>query len=84
MTCHYCKAVDHVIEACPELIAKLKDRNATPTQNIKMITAMKRPVDSVVNVITRSGATIEPKNKGKELEGAWIHKALEKVPAFDV
>ena len=26
----------------------------------------------------------ELKNKGKELEGAWIHKAQEKVLSFDV
>ncbi len=32
----------------------------------------------------RSGAMTKQKNKGKELDGAWVHKAPEKVPSFDV
>ena len=37
-TCHYYRVVDHVIEACPQLLANIKERNGTPTQNIQMIT----------------------------------------------
>ena len=30
-TCQYCRAVDHVIEKCPQLIAKIQERNGAPT-----------------------------------------------------
>ena len=33
-TCRYCRAVDHVIEQCPQLIAKIQERNGTPTHNV--------------------------------------------------
>ncbi len=82
-TCHYCRAVDHMIEACPWLIAKMQERNAAPTQNIQMIVIEKQPI-SAINVVTRNGGTTELKNKCKELDRAWIRKTPEKVPDFDV
>ena len=33
-TCQYCRAVDHVIEQFPQLIAKIQERNSTPPHNI--------------------------------------------------
>ena len=55
-TCRYCKAVDHVIEQCPQLIAKIQEINGAPTQNVEMIAKEKRPILDL-NVVTRSGAT---------------------------
>ena len=36
-TCRYGRAVDHVIEQCPQLIAKIQEINSAPTQNILLI-----------------------------------------------
>ena len=57
-TCRYYKAIDHVIEQCPQLIAKIQERNSAPTQNIQMIAVDQRPVPAI-NVVTRSGATTQ-------------------------
>ena len=82
-TCRYCRAVDHVIEQCPELIAKIQERNGTPTQNAQMIAVDKRPT-LALNVVTRSGATMQVQNKEKQPDEAWVRKTPEKIPAFDV
>ena len=82
-TCRYCKAVDHVIEQCPQLIAKIQETNDAPTQNIQMISIEQRPV-LAINVVTRSGATTQVHNKEKQPGEAWVHKTPEKIPAFDV
>ena len=37
-----------------------------------------------INVVTRSGATTHILNKEKQPEEAWVHKAPEKIPTFDV
>ena len=63
-TCQYYRAVDHVIEQCPQLIAKIQEINGAPTQNVQMIAVEKRPVPAV-NVVTRSGATTQVQNKEK-------------------
>ncbi len=83
MTCRYCKEVDHVIEQCPQLIAKMQERNATPTQNVQMIAVEKRPVPAL-HVVTQSGAMAQVQNKGKLVEEPWVRKTPEKIPAFDV
>ena len=83
MTCRYCRVVNHVIEKCPQLIAKIQERNGAPTQNIQMIAVEKRPVPAI-NVVTRSGSTMQVPNKGKQPDKAWVHKTPEKIPAFDV
>ena len=54
-TCQYCRVVDHVIDKCPQLIAKIQERNSAPPRNIHMITLEKRPVPAI-NVVTRSVA----------------------------
>ena len=82
-TCRYFQAVDHVIEQCPQLIAKIQERNSAPTQNIQLIVVEQRPVPTI-NVVTRSGATTEVQNKEKQSTEAWVRKAPEKIPAFDV
>ena len=82
-TCRYCRAVDHVIEQCSQLIAKIQERNSVPTQNIQMISFEQRPAPSI-NVVTRSGATTEAQNKEKQPAEAWVRKAPEKIPTFDV
>ena len=63
-TCRYCRAVDHVIEQCPQLIAKIQERNAPPTQNIQMISVEQIPIPAI-NVVTRSGAMMEVQTKEK-------------------
>ena len=42
-----------------------------------------RPVPAI-NVVTRTGATMEVQNKEKQPAEAWVRKAPEKIPAFDV
>ena len=37
-----------------------------------------------INVVTRSGATKEVQNKEKQPVEAWVRKAPEKIPTFDV
>ncbi len=83
MTCQYYKVVDDVIEKCPQLIAKIQERNPSPTQNVQMITVKKRPIPAL-NVVTRSGVTTQVQNKRKQIEEPWVRKTLEKILAFDV
>ena len=83
MTCRYYRAVDHVIEQCPHLIAKIQERNGAPTQNVQMIAVEKRP-GPAINIVTRSRTTTQVQNKGKQPGEAWVRKTPEKIPAFDV
>ena len=83
MTCRYCRAVYHLIEQCPQLIAKIQERNGAPTQNVQMIAVEKRPIPAV-NVVTRSGAMMQVQNKEKHPDEAWVSKTPEKIPVFDV
>ena len=82
-TCRYCRVVDHVIEQCPQLIAKIQERNGAHTQNVQMIAVEKRPVPAI-NIVTRSGAIMQVQNMGKQPNEAWVCKTLEKIPAFDI
>ena len=79
-TCRYCRAVDHVIEQCPQLIAKIQEINSTPTQNLHMIFVEKKPAPAI-NVVTRSGAMmhIQPAEKQD-----WVRQAPVKVPTFEI
>ena len=83
MTCRYCRAVDHVIKQCPQLIAKIQEINGAPTQNVQTIYVEKRHVPAV-NVVTRSGAMTQVQNKEKQLDEAWVCKTPEKILAFNV
>ena len=49
----------------------------------QMITIEKRSVPAI-NVVTRSGATTQVQNTGKQPVEAWVHKTPEKIPSFDV
>ena len=82
-TCRYCRAADHVIEQCPQLIAKIQERNSAPTQNIQMIFVEQRSAPAI-NVVTRSGATMEVLNKEKQPTEAWVRKVPRKIPTVDV
>ena len=53
-----------MIKQCPQLIAKIQERNGAPTQNVQMIAVEKRPV-LAINVVTRSGATTQVQHKEK-------------------
>ena len=72
-----------MIEQCPQLIAKIQERNDAPTQNVQMIVVEKRPVPAL-NVVTRSGTMMQVPNKGKQPDEAWVCKTPEKSPAFNV
>ena len=72
-----------MIEQCPQLIANIQERNSAPTQNIEMIAIEKRHVPTI-NVVTRCGATMQIQNKEKQPDEAWVRKAPEKIPTFDV
>ena len=65
------------------MIAKIQERNGTPTQNVQMIAVEKRPIPTI-NVVTRSGTTTHVQNKGKQPDKAWVHKTPEKILAFNV
>ena len=72
-----------MIEKCPQLIAKIQERNGALTQNVQMIVVEKIPVPAI-NVVTRSGAMTQVQNKEKQPDEAWFRKTPEKIPAFDV
>ena len=48
-----------------------------------MIAVEQRPVPAI-NVVTRSGTTMQIQNKEKQPDEAWVRKTPEKVPTFDV
>ena len=48
-----------------------------------MIAVEKRSVPAIT-IVTRSGATMQVQNKGKQPDEAWVHKTPEKIPTFDV
>ena len=48
-----------------------------------MISVEKRPVPTI-NVVTRSGATMQVQTKEKQPDEAWVRKTPEKIPVFDV
>ena len=83
MTCRYRQVVDHVIEQCPQLIAKIQEINSGPTQNLQMISVEQRS-SPAINVVTRSGATTQIQPAEKQPDEAWVRKAAVKVPAFDI
>ena len=66
-----------MIEQCPQLIARIQERNGAPTQNVQMIAVEKRPIPAV-NVVTKSGAMMQVQNKGKQPDKAWVHKKERK------
>ena len=65
------------------MIAKIQEINSAPTQNIQLIAMEQRPIPTI-NVVIRSGAMTEVQNKEKQPAEAWVRKAPEKIPAFDV
>ena len=65
------------------MIANIQEINGTPNQNVQMIVVEKRSVPAV-NIVTRSGATTQMQNKGKQPDEAWVRKTPEKIPAFNV
>ena len=72
-----------MIEKCPQLIAKIQERNGAPTQNVQMIVVEKIHVPPI-NVVTRSGATTQVQHKEKQADEAWVRKTPEKVTTLDV
>ena len=82
-TCWYCRALDHVIEQFPQLIAKIQERNSAPIQNLQIISVERRPAPAI-NIVTRSGATTHIQTKEEQPDEAWVRTALVKVPAFDI
>ena len=79
-TCRYCRAIDHVIEQCLQLIAKIQERNSAPTQNLQMISLEQRTTPAI-NVVTQSGATTHIHLAEKQ---DWVCQAPVKVPALEI
>jgi len=52
--CNYCEAEDHIIEDCPQLIAKWKAKEPQ-NNNVLKISAKDREEKPIVSIITRSG-----------------------------
>ena len=48
-----------------------------------MITVEQIPI-LAINIVTRSGAKMEVKNKEKQPDEAWVRKTPNKIPTFDV
>ena len=48
-----------------------------------MIVVEQRPIPAI-NVVTRSGATMQVQTKEKQHDKAWVRKTPEKVPTLDV
>ena len=84
-TCKYCHDTDHVIEDCPQLLAKMQERRNQGAQpNIPKIYAEIRTDDLKIQVVTRGGAAIGD-NRGDifAIGVTWVRKAEPKRPAFD-
>ena len=65
------------------MLAKIQERNSKPSPSVQLIAVEPRPIPAV-NVVTRSGATIDAQCQVKQPDEAWVRKAIEKTPAFDV
>ena len=81
-TCRYCRAVDHVIEQCPQLIAKIQENNSGPTQTIQLISVEQRPT-AAINVVTRSGARTQIQHLQKQPVKVCARKAPAQVPTLN-
>lgn len=54
-SCNYCRQLDHVVEDCPILIAKMQEKQPNPTQNVQRVKTKLRNVNLSVKVMKRSG-----------------------------
>ena len=46
--------------------------------------SIEQRLSPAINLVTRSGATTEVQNKEQQPGEAWVRKAPEKIPVFDV
>lgn len=87
MCCLYCYQFDHEAVNCPTLIAQMHEKGVlhpTLTQNVQMMRSKLHEEDPNVNMVLRSGVTIE-EDKGKQLEeDTWVRKASMKEPKCDL
>lgn len=85
--CPYCYQFDHEAVDFPTLIAQMREKGvlpANPTQDVQMMKVEPCVEDPNVNMMFRSGATTR-EDKGKQLEiDAWVRKAPQKQPDFDL
>ena len=81
-TCRYFRAVDHVIEQCPQLLAKIQENNRGPTPNIQLISIEQRPT-AALNVVTQSGATTHIQTMLKQPVVVCARKASVKTSVLD-
>lgn len=84
LTCNYCNALNHVIEDCPVLLAKVQEIRGGNAQ-IQKISAEVREEDPRVAVVTRGGATTgeDRITPGKNPDIPFLRRAPEKAPMFD-
>ena len=57
-TCKYCQSFEHTIEECPVLLAKMQEKRVQ-NPNIQLISVEQSNPNPKLNIITRSGLSIE-------------------------
>jgi hypothetical protein len=83
----YCRALDHAIEYCPQLILKWQERgnqNQNQNQNLQMIAFEEHNDQPRVAVFMRGGMRTgaDATEKGKGVE-KWIRNVGDLIPAFN-
>jgi hypothetical protein len=78
--CNYYNSIDHVIEECPMLLAKLQKRQGG-NQQVQLISAEPHDEDPRVIVIIRGGVVTgeDRVTLGKTTKGSGIRRAAEKA-----
>ncbi|CAF4411488.1 unnamed protein product, partial [Adineta steineri] len=80
VTCAYYKALNHAIEDCPVLLAKIQEKQQS--QNVQLIGIEQWTTDPTVNVLTRSGLVTS--GEPAKPRGQWVRKAEDKQPAVEL
>ena len=76
-----------MVEYCPILIAKMQEKQPTPTQNVQRVKSELRNIDPSVKVINRSGMVTQGAKEAPtrdpmtSQEGSNISKGQEKIAA---
>jgi hypothetical protein len=84
-TCIYYNSLEHVIEYCHVLLAKLQERRGG-NQQVQIISSEPCGVDPKVTIITRGG-TATGKDRvtlGKTIEESRVRRVAKKIQDFDL
>jgi len=84
--CKYCHATNHVIEECPQLMAKMQERRQPTNQpNTQNIFVERRTDEPQVQAVTQSGiATGDDRGKATAIGAPWVRRDGKKQPPFDL